>query len=83
MKPFLCYLYNTYPELAPLMGRLDATARCVLEGRSSELLPDDLEHFAADIQDFLLTRDGRFLPQDVQEIDCRGLLNNPLVIQGG
>lgn len=78
MEPFLCYLFNTYPELPKLIESLDMVARCILERHQMDSVTRPVEDYIPDVEEFLLTRDGRFLPKLLQRIETRGLCENPL-----
>lgn len=80
MEPFLCYTINTYPELPELLQKLDAVARGVLEGSQLSSLRSPVEEVIPGIEDFLLTREGRFFPISFHKIERRGLCERPIFV---
>lgn len=71
IEPFLCYIFNAYPELPTICENLNGVALHILEGRPIDSLTRDIEESLSDIEEFLLTRDGRFLPSTFRKIELR------------
>ncbi|OAQ58999.1 hypothetical protein VFPPC_11497 [Pochonia chlamydosporia 170] len=78
MEPFLCYTINTYPELPELLLKLDGVARAVLEGCQLGSLHASVEEVIPGIEEFLLTREGRFFPKSFHRIERRSLCERPI-----
>ena len=57
---FLCYVVNTYPEIAGLCTRLDGVVRTIVNTQSIDTTKECIEGVLPDVERFLLERDRAF-----------------------
>ena len=62
MEPFLYYLFNTYPELKQIMSKFDIAVRRILQDWQGELCSIGTKDCVQEVEQFLQTSGGRFLP---------------------
>lgn len=73
IEPFLCYVFNTYPEIPFICKKLEAPTRQLFEGSPMDEVSQDLRSCVPDVEDFLMTREGRFLPTVFHHTTVRGI----------
>lgn len=76
IEPFLCYIFNTYPEIPTICRKLDDATRRILEGGSINEISQGLRCCVPEVEDFLMTRDGRFLPSELRSTNIRYIDGN-------